>query len=237
MSKKKKTSNKEIILSIIMVLWFFGSIGYMLYASNTQHGTQKVLITFGQIFAIVGLFAVISCLKAGQVLSGLISSIFLIVGVGTILGGVCGLTNNQTLQSILSAIMPYLFVIVFFAISIGLISVPMYQCYLTKVKYIDKVQVECVHVNSHISHSDNRNQMMYSPVWRGWYHGKYVTFTCNNFTSRKYKVGQSETISVNPNDETKYMDSSKQFGYKISFGIGIGFFIASCMLMYSVIHQ
>lgn len=167
MSKQKKTSNKEVILSIIMIFWFFGSIGYMLYASNTQHGTQKILIAFGQIFAIMGLFAVISCLKAGQVLSGLMSSIFLFVGVGTIIGGICGLTNNQTLQSMLSAIVPYLFVMVFFVIGVGFISVFIYQCYLTKTKYTDKVQVECVHVNLHVSHSDNGNQMMYSPVWRG----------------------------------------------------------------------
>ena len=52
MSKENKTSKKDVICSIVMLLWFFGSIGYMLYVSSCdKNGMPKLLICFGQVFA------------------------------------------------------------------------------------------------------------------------------------------------------------------------------------------
>lgn len=234
MSKENKTSKKDVICSIVMLLWFFGSISYMLYVSSSdKNGMPKLLICFGQVFAVMGLVAMVSCIKARQKMAAGMSSAFLLIGLGIMAGGISNLVDNADIQSTMMAIMQYLIPIVFFIISVSLMSCPIYQYYAVKTKYTDKVRVECIRVNSHLSHSSR--QRMYTPVWRGWYHGEYQIFACNEFSSRKYMVGQSEEILVNPENVSEYMDSEKRLSCYVIFGIGIVFFCIGCFALYMVI--
>lgn len=234
MSKENKTSKKDVICSILMLLWFFSSISYMLYVSSSdKNGMPKLLICFGQVFAVMGLVAMVSCIKARQKMAAGMSSAFLLIGLGIMAGGISNLVDNADIQSTMMAIMQYLIPIVFFIISVSLMSRPIYQYYAVKTKDTDKVRVECIRVNSHLSHSSR--QRMYTPVWRGWYHGKYQIFTCNEFSSRKYTVGQSEEILVNPENVSEYMDSEKRLSCYVIFGIGIVFLCIGCFALYMVI--
>lgn len=234
MSKENKTSKKDVICSILMLLWFFGSISYMLYVSSSdKNGMPKLLICFGQVFAVMGLVAMVSCIKARQKMAAGMSSAFLLIGLGIMAGGISNLVDNADIQSTMMTIMQYLIPIVFFIIGLSLMSRPIYQYYAVKTKYTDKVRVECIRVNSHLSHSSR--QCMYTPVWRGWYHGEYQIFTCNEFSSRKYTVGQSEEILVNPENVSEYMDSEKRMSCYVIFGIGIVFFCIGCFVFYMVI--
>ena len=234
MSKENKTSKKDVICSILMLLWFFSSISYMLYVSSSdKNGMPKLLICFGQVFAVMGLVAMVSCIKARQKMAAGMSSAFLLIGLGIMAGGISNLVDNADIQSTMMTIMQYLIPIVFFIIGVSLMSRPIYRYYVVKTKYTDKVRVECIRVNSHLSHSSR--QRMYTPVWRGWYHGKYQIFTCNEFSSRKYVVGQSEEILVNPENVSEYMDSEKRLSCYVIFGIGIVFLCIGCFALYMVI--
>lgn len=234
MSKENKTSKKDVICSILMLLWFFGSISYMLYVSSSdKNGMPKLLICFGQVFAVMGLVAMVSCIKARQKMAVGMSSAFVLIGLGIMAGGISNLVNDADIQSTMMTIMQYLIPIVFFIIGLSLMSRPIHQYYAVKTKYTDKVRVECIHVNSHLSHSSR--QRMYTPVWRGWYHGEYQIFTCNEFSSRKYVVGQSEEILVNPENASEYMDSEKRMSCYVIFGIGIVFFFIGCFILYMFI--
>lgn len=234
MSKENKTSKKDVICSIVMLLWFFGSICYMLYVpSCDKNGMPKLLICFGQVFAVMGLVAMVSCIKVKQKMAAGMSSAFLLIGLGIMAGGISNLIDNDDIQSTMQAIMQYLIPIVFFIIGLSLMSRSIHQYYAVKTKYTDKVRVECIRVNSHLSHSSG--QRMYTPVWRGWYHGKYQIFICNEFSSRKYVVGQSEEILVNPENVSEYMDSEKRMSCYVIFGIGIVFFVIGCFTLYTFI--
>ena len=231
MSKENKTSKKDVICSIVMLLWFFGSIGYMLYVSSCdKNGMPKLLICFGQVFAVMGLVAMVSCIKAKQKMAAGMSSAFLLIGLGIMAGGISNVVNDADIQSTMQAIMQYLIPIVFFIIGLNLMLHPIHQYYVVKTRYTDKVYVECIRVNSHLSNSNR--QRMYTPVWRGWYHGKYQIFTCNEFSSRKYTVGQSEDICVNPENVSEYMDSEKRLSCYVIFGIGIVFLCIGCFTLY-----
>lgn len=234
MSKENKTSKKDVICSIVMLLWFFGSIGYMLYVSSCdKNGMPKLLICFGHVFAVMGLVAMVSCIKARQKMAVGMSSAFVLIGLGIMAGGISNLVNNADIQSTMMAIMQYLIPIVFFITGLSLMSCPIYQYYVVKTRYTDKVHVECIRVNSHLS--DSSGQRMYTPVWLGWYHGEYQIFTCNEFSSRKYTVGQSEEILVNPENASEYMDSEKRLSCYVIFGIGIVFLCIGCFTLYMFI--
>ena len=89
MSKENKTSKKDVICSIVMLLWFFGSIGYMLYVSSCdKNGMPKLLICFGHVFAVMGLVAMVSCIKARQKMAVGMSSAFVLIGLGIMAGGI-----------------------------------------------------------------------------------------------------------------------------------------------------
>ena len=114
MSKENKTSKKDVICSIVMLLWFFGSIGYMLYVSSCdKKGMPKLLICFGHVFAVMGLVAMVSCIKARQKMAVGMSSAFVLIGLGIMAGGILNLVNNADIQSTMMAIMQYLIPIVF----------------------------------------------------------------------------------------------------------------------------
>lgn len=240
MSKNNNNTSKgTIIASICIIIWFFGSIGYMLYASESggEYATAKMMIAFGQVFAVVGLGAIIGGIKSKQLMAGAVGFVFFAVGAGIIMSGVATITHNDALHDVFMAIVSYLFVGVYALISIGLVAHSCYKFYVTKSKYTDKVNVECIHVHSHLSKSENGSHMVYSPVWKGWYHGEYTIFSCNHFVSRKYVIGQSETISVNPDDKTEYMDSVQSFSYKVSLFIGGVFLVCGCAIAYILLFQ
>lgn len=114
MSKENKTSKKDVICSIVMLLWFFGSIGYMLYVSSCdKNGMPKLLICFGQVFAVMGLVAMVSCVKTRQKMAVGMSSAFVLIGLGIMAGGISNLVNNADIQSTMMVIMQYLIPIVF----------------------------------------------------------------------------------------------------------------------------
>ena len=68
------------------------------------------------------------------------------------------------------------------------------------------LDVECVDVKTT---TDNHNQLLYLPVWDGFYQNVKHTYSGEQYVSQKYELGQTETIFINQQDPTEYVDSLK----------------------------
>lgn len=70
-----------------------------------------------------------------------------------------------------------------------------------------EIEVACNFVKVHTSRdSENVPTKMYSPIWKD---ADGYRYECETYSTRKYFMGDEETILVNPDNRKEYVDSLK----------------------------
>lgn len=102
-------------------------------------------------------------------------------------------------------------IIVYLIFAIG-IFIGLYYCFdyiKLNIVCVESLSVKCIDIKIYY---DDHNNMTYSPIWQGKYNNKKIIFESDEYTSKTYKIGKTETIKINPNNLNEFIDSNKRFG-------------------------
>ena len=230
MENKKKTGIGAILLSVIFLIWFFGSIAAMIYLSQNDKGALVVTV-FGQVFLVFGLIAVISGIMNKQFQP--ITLIFPLVGIGCMAGGCIFQFGSETVIKYAEDALPYLFLCIFLIVGVSLvIGTYLHSKRLHEVcNYC--ITATCVKVKSHYS----KGKRMYCPVYEVYFRGDMIQICNNVYTNMNHiTVGESREIYLNPNKPTEFYEPKEEKSMKIVlYFLGILFTIVSIFALIMVL--
>lgn len=101
---------------------------------------------------------------------------------------------------------------------------------IMKRRCTKKIEVACNFVKVHTSQdSENVPTKMYSPIWKD---ADGYQYECETYSTRKYFMGDEETILVNPNNRKEYVDSLKLRISNLDLLFGTIFFGMILLILY-----
>ena len=222
MENNKKTGIGAILLSVIFLIWFFGSICLMLYLSQNNKGALVVTV-FGQFFLVFGLIAVISCIKNKQFQP--ITLIFPLVGISCMVGGCIFQFGSETVIKYAEDALPYIFLCIFLIVGVSLVI----GAYLHSKRLHEEcnygITATCVDVKSHY----RKGTRSYCPVYEVYFRGEMIRI-CNNVYSNMNHIAEGDTreVYLNPNKPTEFYEPKEEKAMKtVLYIIGSVFAIVS----------
>ena len=191
---------------IIFLIWFIVSFVGIILFSKKFPGIS--LIMFGQLFFGVGCF-VIS--KTKNKLENFFLFIFPIVGFIIILVGIFMLINSPSLNKMITPLIPYIALGVFFLIGVGVCVFPFISDNIKRKRCTVELEAIVVDLKTRLGTS----KRLYSPVYE-FYFMHITQRVCNEFYSNVGlpNIGDRQILFVNPNNPNDFIikkDSNKVF--------------------------
>jgi len=232
MSNNRDTKARDTVISIIFILWFVASIAGMLYVSKTGR-TALLLALFGQYFFVFGIIGLVSSISEGGFkLRQVPLLIFPLVGAGSIAGGFIVQYGSKELKDKSLEALPYICIILFAIIGLGLIIGGLYNSFYLKLVCKEYVNAECVDVmvtkNSH-------GGEVWCPVYSYYYNGQYYKSSNDIYSNGVYpSVGQNYELYINSKNPMQFYEphnSIKTGAIMIIIGIVIVLFMGFVLFM------
>lgn len=230
MENGKKHGIVSIILSIVFVAWFLGSIGGMIYFSQKNMGAM-IVILFGQLFFIFGLIAVISGIVSKNFQP--ITIIFPLVGIGCLVGGGIFQFGSEVIVKYLEDALPYIFLCLFMIVGA---SVVLGAYFTSKRKHeicTYCVMANCVEVKSHY-HKGSRT---YCPIYEIYFRDEMIQLCNNTYTNiNRVEVGETREVYVNPDNPKEFFEPKEEKSTKIfMYVLGSAFVAISAFALVMVL--
>lgn len=213
---------KDKVVSVLFVLYFFGSLGAALYLSDQKMPAPYMLVVIAQVFVIVGSVCTYKAWKKEHAFDIVI--IAPVAGLLAIIWSV-GLLIDEV-KPFFESTIPHAL-----AFGLSLSGVVIFFTQYPKVKHLIaactiEVQATCKAMKSHVSYSSGNSNVshgprtLYCPVFTFHYCGQTYD-VCDYCYSRgrQIPVGETHTIKINPEDPTEFMDPS--VSYSMQYGMGI----------------
>lgn len=223
----KKPSN--IIITIVFLIWFVGSIVGMIYCSHNDM-PYLVITLFGQYFLVFGLFATIGGIRDKHFQP--MTLLLVLIGIGAMACGLILQFGTASMENIVENLVPYLLLSIFVIAGVGML--------MGGILYYQKKQTTCTYaVNAKVidlkkHRSDGTTT--YSPVYEYYYGGEYVKYESNTYTNVHVpQIGDYKELRINPSNPREVMEGSAAKALLIFFVImgsmfvlgGIGGMIAT----------
>lgn len=253
MNNERKNKALTILITVVFLTWFFGSMGGLVWSSNK--GMPGVtLALFGQYFLVFGGLLFTSSLKTmiNQMIEHKVSNqkmsydIAPVVagGIMTFIGAVCtfiGLIlefGDDQMKSNLNLLAPILICMLFAIIGIVFICVAIFKVMYVKKHMTYEIEAEVISIQSHMSRdSDGHSHRVYAPVWRYLFNGQ--TYTKQNPISygskNKFHKGDVKTLRINPDNPTQIYAGPMEF--MLYFILGISFTVCGIFAIVMFIMQ
>ncbi len=214
MNNHSNYTPSQIAVSIIFLIWFFGSILAMVFFARNNMGYLAIGV-FGQYFLVFGIIAVVSGIKNKN-----FNPIFLIVpivGLGAVIVSVIAQFGSETVLDVLEDSIPYLLLGVFFIA--GLIMMIMAFClyFGNKMRCKDYVVGTCVEL---LEQYNEHGELLVCPVYEANY-GMHKLRLCNYIYTNMsdVNVGDVKDLYVNPNNPEEFCGDKGDV--KVSFILGL----------------
>lgn len=201
MKNKTKNSKGGIIFGIVFLLWFFASIGGLIYCSSNELGALSAGI-FGQYFLVFGIIAFVSGIKSKDF--NPIVLLFPLIGICVIIGAIIYQFGSKEQIDALMGLMPYGILLIFFIIGVGLL-IYAYRISIAKIRRCTyPIDAVCIDVKTRFRHKEGKS---YCPVYMIEYQGKVIEL-CNEIYSNinKMKAGDTQRIIINPDNPKDFYE-------------------------------
>ncbi len=221
--KKQKHKISSIIISVIFVIWFIGSVALMIFCGKTGRGGLAPAL-IGQYFLVFGLIIVIGTIKNKEF--NPITLIFPSAGALCIIVTLINYFGSENIMTFIDENMPYILMALFLVVGIVLVAVALSRYFGRKKRCSYSVTAKCTELRER---ADN-GHMMACPVYEIWYNGEVIKL-CDDVYSNNIdvKVGDEKEIMINPDKPTEYFSAAEMTASAIIIG-GIGFAIILVMI-------
>ncbi len=221
--KKQKHKISSIIISVIFVIWFIGSVALMIFCGKTGRGGLAPAL-IGQYFLVFGIAGIISGIKNKKV--NPITFVFPVVGLICIIVTLINYFGSENIMTFIDENMPYILMSLFLVVGIVLVAVALSRYFGRKKRCSYSVTAKCTELRER---ADN-GHMMACPVYEIWYNGEVIKL-CDDVYSNNIdvKVGDEKEIMINPDKPKEYFSPEDMLGSSLVIGI-IGFVIVLVMI-------
>ena len=217
--KRKNKEKKDAIIGILFLIWFFISIGAMVYFSGTEQNNYTIMI-FGQYFFIFAFFPLIK----GTIKSKLILGIpFLLIGACMIVIPLC-IMNPQWFKEEINweNIIIRLTILSFILAGLIMLIAPVIE--RRRMEKLCTEIVDATVIKHQVKLSDGGR--VYCPVYKFNYYNEDYEVSDNTFSNFGIEpVATQVQIKINPDNPNEFLRPTNTNSYFIQF-IGILFLIA-----------
>ncbi|MBQ7766445.1 MAG: hypothetical protein IJ397_06365 [Lachnospiraceae bacterium] len=231
MNHNHKYTFGDILISIIFIIWFIGSIVAMVFFARSGMPALAIGV-FGQYFLVFGIAAIVSGIKNKNF--NPIVLIFPIVGIVAIVGSCIYQFGSEVMMDMVEKSIPYLILGVFFIVGMILVIVAFRIAVGQKNRCTEPVVATCVEVLE--KYSVEGGQLL-CPVYEINY-GMNKIQICNNvyMSDRDVCVGDCKDLYINPDNPQEFYEG--KIHLKTAFvvgGLGVFFMGMSILAIYMVL--
>lgn len=221
-------TTKNIVISILFLIWFFGSLVAMMCCSESQNKIGFLLTLIGQYFLVFGIIAVAGNRK--QKPFPIVVLIFPLVGIALMVCGISSIAGGDVVKETLVKYAPYIIIWIF-----PIAGILMVFGSMSKIRYLKRVctreiQAKCVDIEvSWVNDSDSpRRTRVYMPLYSIYYNGEERLIRNNMYTNmNRFEIGSYYYIKINPSNPDEFIDDNNKKGNMLIFILGIVFIVLS----------
>lgn len=218
------TNAAKIIISIIFIVWFMGSLFGMMVCSKLDGGTGLMLALIGQYFLVFGIMGVVGGIKKRPFPA--IILLFPLVGSALIICGVIMYADMKNAAHMIYEAAPYLLAGIFPVTGVlMIISATSEIRHLKRVCTVE-VQAKCISVETRWTQGGEgrRTKRVHMPVYSVYYNGREYTVQNDVYTNMNdYQVGNYYSIMINPLNPEEFLDANNRKGNIVTLVLGIIF--------------
>lgn len=223
---REKTGTKGIVISIIFLIWFFGSLIAMIICSKLENSSGFVLALLGQYFLVFGIVAIIGNRMRKPfpvivLLFPLVGVCLFVCGIWILVGGVHALASMEQYA-------PYILIWIFpIAGAVMVVSAYWKSRHLKRV-CTQEIQAKCIDIES--KWSSNRTgrggKKVYMPVYSIFYNGEEKLLRNYTYTNlNHFEIGMYYYIKINPANPDEFLDDNNKKGNRLLLILGIAFIV------------
>lgn len=209
-------SNSKIT-GCVFLLWFFGSMLLMLLVADRY--PALTLSIFGQIFLFLGIYLVN---RSKELLSKLIMYGMTAIGAACVLMGLVQTFGTSTMKSKATEIFVFLGLLLFLAIGIGMLVVPVYNAKLQKQKYSYGITAYVVNVRGRMQNRKHLKAPVYQYVYNGVTYRKSSTLYTSG-SDFPHNEGETVTLLIDPENPDDFYEIGRE-KYTVTFFTIFGIF-------------
>ena len=204
MENGRKFGVGSILGSIILLAWFFASIGAMIYLSKHGMGAL-VVVVFGQFFLVLGTIAVISGIVNKNFQP--ITLIFPLVGIACMAGGCIFQFGSEKVIKYVNNALPYLLLSVFLIVGVSMIVITYVGSKRRHERCNYCIPATCVDLKSQY----DEGTRTYCPVYEVYFRGETLLLSNHLFSNvNRIKVGETREIYLNPEKPTDFYEPKEE---------------------------
>ena len=231
MNNHSNYTPSQIAVSVIFLIWFFGSILAMIFFAKNEMG-YLAIGAFGQIFLVIGIFVTVSGIKNKNF--NPIFLLFPIVGLGAVIVSVISQFGTGAVLDALEDSVPYLLLGVFFIAGLIMMIMAFRLYFGNKMRCKDYVVGTCVEI---LEKYDDYGELLVCPVYEANY-GMQKLRLCNDVYSNvsDIDVGDVKDLYVNPNNPEEFCSGKGNVAVLLVLGgMGVMFMALPAMGAYFMI--
>lgn len=233
--RKSKNTVGGTLFGILFLIWFVGSIVFMIRCFGNEENTGLGAAVFGQLFLGFGIVALCSKQKIG--------AIFAVVGGAMCGGGLLYHFGNAQIQTeLVERLIPVVLCSVFVLVGVGMLF-GAYMNFLKKKRCTLPIITQSTYIDREIIHitkgsGDNSRTvpvLMWVSYFQYYFNGKYYYADCEAIpaTHPKPSLGDSRDIYINPDKPEEYWSkSTNRFEAIILLVLGMSFAAAGGSTLY-----
>jgi len=236
---RDKNSQKNLIISIVFIVWFVASIAVMIYISKTGHN-KLFLAILGQYLLVFGIAGISATVSSGEFgFANMPVLLFPFVGVVLIAFGFIMQYGSDEFKAKCIDDLPYGILGVFALIGIWLLCMCFLEGVWLRKRCTQRVNAKCINIIEMYHHSNlGGRRLVYCPVYEFYYNGTTYQVCDNKYTNMvRPEVGYTYEIFINHNKPKQFYDPERSRKMNLVILIlGIAFLSLSIfsMIMYSI---
>jgi len=235
---KEEIGKKEIFLSVLFVVWFFGSLCFFAASTSFEDGYKMAIATLGQFFAVIGTIAVVKSRKTIIIMP--IIALIPIVGYSVFGIGLYLCFGGPSAEETLLDMLPFLAATAYALVGIAIFVFIIFRDIYLKRACTHSCSARIVALKTKMSRRKRGGyHKLYAPVYlitNPKNESDMIEISSGNYNNiHKYKVGDIVNIKVNPDDPNEFIDRSTGSGNIISFVIATIFIIVVILILVLIV--
>ncbi len=196
-------SNSKIS-GCVFLLWFFGSMLLMILTADRY--PSLTLSLFGQMFLFLGIFLF---KQSKDIISKAIMSVFVAVGAACTLMGLVQTFGTGAIKVKAEEIFVFLGLLLFLAVGVGLIVIPIYSANAHKRKCTYSITAYITDIQSRRHEGTTTKAPVYQYVYNGVTYTKASTLYTSGIDFPR-QAGEAVTLLIDPDDPDDFYEIGRE---------------------------